>query len=102
MADTNGVTKVRFDLWTVLGFLALIFAICFGYLFNAQAVSKDERIKSDQALCDRVTKLETQYIHIIDGIEKLTKTVEKTGDKLDTYRLEVKNKKTKISDIQLK
>lgn len=70
--DSNGVTKVRFDLWAVLGFLVLLFALCFGYLFNAQAINKEERVRMDQALYDRVTKIETQYGYIVQALEKVS------------------------------
>jgi hypothetical protein len=86
-------TRVRFDLWAVLGFLVFLFSICFGYLFNAQAVSKDERIKSDQAQVERIVRLETQYESIIAGQGRIEK-------KLDDYTKEAKIKKTNISDLK--
>jgi hypothetical protein len=100
--DSAGVTRVRFDLWAVLAFLVLLAGISFGYLFQSQAASRDERIKADALMCDRITRLETNYENIIRGIDRLTVTVEKTGDKLEAYRGEVRNKKTKISDLQFK
>ena len=86
-------TRVRFDLWAVLGFLVLLFSLCFGYLFNAQAVSKDERIKSDQAQVERLVRLETQYGSIIAGQDRIEV-------KLDNYNRELKNKKTNVGDLK--
>ena len=73
-----GSTKVRFDLWAVLGFLVLLAAICIGYLFNAQAMDRER----NQAVCDRVTLLEANYGHIIAGIAKIERGQEKLAEAL--------------------
>jgi cell division protein FtsB len=88
-------TKVNFSLWTVLGFLVLLFGLCFSYLFVSQANSKEDRIKSDQAQCDRITRMETQYVFILEGQQRIEA-------KLDRYNNEVKNKRTNISDLRWK
>lgn len=84
----NGLTKVRFDLWAVLGFLIIIVATGFGYLFTAQAENAKERQKENQAVCDRVTKLETQYYFITEGIKELR---EGQKDLVATIKRKAKN-----------
>ncbi len=71
MADET--TKVRFDFWTVLGFLVVLMAACLGYLFTAQGTNRDESRGAIQAVSDRTTKLEMQYVYIVEGINELKK-----------------------------
>jgi peptidoglycan hydrolase CwlO-like protein len=59
-------------------------------------------IVKQQATELRVATLEANYDNIIKGLDKLTATVEKNNDKLDTYRNEVKNKKTNMTDLKWK
>ena len=90
--------KVQFHLWAVLGFLLILGAICVGFL-NARQDKADDK---QQAVVSRVVTLEANYDNIIKGLDKLTATVEKNNDKLDTYRNEVKNKKTNMTDLKWK
>ncbi len=69
--EKDSVTKVRFDLWAVLGFLVLLVGVCVGYLFNAQATNREERQVAIQIVSDRVTRLEANYSFIIEGITDL-------------------------------
>jgi len=78
----NGITKVRFDLWAVLGFLILLVGIGMGYLFNAQAENREERLKQVQGVSDRVTRLEMQYSYITEGIGDLKKNQKEIADML--------------------
>ena len=67
---TNKPTTVRFELWAVLAFLVALTGICIGYLFNSQADSK----VAHNVLSERVVKVETNYTHIVTGIERLEKS----------------------------
>lgn len=71
MTDSEGKTLVRFDLWVVLAFLVLLSGIGMGYLFNAQAESRESRQRADQVLSERVTKVEAQIGYITEGITEL-------------------------------
>lgn len=81
MIDQNSSTKVRFDLWAVLAFLTLLGGISIGYLFSAQA----ENLKANQAICDRMTRLEANYQFIIDGIGKLDRGQERMAETLNQH-----------------
>jgi hypothetical protein len=85
MAEENGVTRVKFDLWAVLGFLVVLSGLSMGYLFNAQANSKAERIASDQMLDTRMTKLEAHVGFIIEGINDLKRGQKDVERSLDTH-----------------
>lgn len=63
----NGDTKVQFSLWAVLGFLCVIAVILFGDLYGSQRSNQ----KANQDVCDRVTKLESNYNFIISGIKEI-------------------------------
>jgi exonuclease VII small subunit len=71
--NTNGeqTTKVRFSLWGVLAFLVVLSGVCFGYLFTAQATTKDDQNKINQAVNERVIKLEERYMYICNGITRI-------------------------------
>jgi hypothetical protein len=97
-ASGDGETRVRFNLWVVLGFIVALFAAVAGYINTEQCVIRDRQ----QVVIQRVTRLETQYGFIISSIERLTEVMEKASDKLDGYRKEVKDKKTSIHDLQWK
>ncbi len=87
-------TKVRFDLWAVL--LAIIL---FGaYLLDAQG--KDRTNLNNTA--KDVAVLQEQYKNIDKKLDTLINTLRNTTERIDTYRTEVKAKKTKISDLQWK
>ncbi len=77
----NENTKVKFDLWTVLGFLVLLVALCLAYLFTAQGTIQDKA----QVVSERVTKLEANYGHIIDGIGELKMAQSKVVDALNAH-----------------
>ena len=73
--DSQGVTRVRFDLWAVLAFLVLLAGLSFGYLFNAQiTAAKDVQVQqkdylfNHQLLAQRITVLEMNYGFISTGI----------------------------------
>lgn len=74
MADENGDTKVRFSLWSVLAFLVILAAACIGYLFNSQAAARDETRTANQQVCDRVTRLETNFSYVVQGIGEMKQT----------------------------
>jgi hypothetical protein len=79
----NGdTTKVRFELWAVLGFLTFVVALCLGYLFNTLAEGRSARILADQQMDIRVTRLETKFDHISIGIDELKKGQDKVVDAL--------------------
>jgi len=90
--------KVQFHLWAVLSFLVVLFMGIVTFLHSEQSDTKNKQ----QAVAERVAILETQYFNIINGINHLTRSVEKTSEKLDDYRNTVNNKKTKMSDLQWK
>lgn len=71
MTDNSEKTIVRFDLWAVLAFLVLLVGIGMGYLFNAQAESKEERRIQVQSINERVTRLEMKFDYLVDGISEL-------------------------------
>jgi uncharacterized membrane-anchored protein YhcB (DUF1043 family) len=81
----NGATRVKFDLWAVLGFLVLLVGICVGYLFVAQAANKEERQGQVQALDKRVTVIEINYEHILKGIDVLQKGQKDLVDALTVH-----------------
>lgn len=54
-------TKVKFNLWAVLGFLVLLGGIAFAHLLSVQ---------SEDRIHDGVTRLEANYSHIISGISE--------------------------------
>jgi hypothetical protein len=81
----NGVTKVRFDLWAVLGFLILSALYGFSYLNSSLAEGRAARIAADQQMDVRVTRLETNYDHIRIGIDELKKGQEKLVDTLNEH-----------------
>jgi hypothetical protein len=85
MGDTYTRTPVRFDLWSVLAFLVLLAGLTAGYLFNAQASSKAERIASDQNLDNRMTKMEAHFGYIITGIEDLKHGQDKQVQALENH-----------------
>lgn len=91
-------TNVSFSLWAVLSFLVFLGAICVTFLNTKQEVADEKQ----QVTIARVVKLETQYDYIIKGLDMLTITVEKNNDKLDSYKNEVRNKKTNVSDLRWK
>ena len=91
-------TKVRFDLWTVLGFLTLLAGICLGYLFMAQGADRTEQQKTQKD----VAVLQERYESINQKLDKVITTLEKTADKLDAYKNEVREKKTNVSDLKWK
>ena len=66
----NSVPKIKMELWAVLAFLVALAGICIGYLFNSQADSK----VAHNLLSERVIKVETNYTHIVTGIERLEKS----------------------------
>lgn len=84
----NEVTKVRFTLLEVLTFLVILVGVCLGYLFVAQVSAKDERTKQIAAVCERVTKLETQYDFIAKGIQELKAGQEKLTEALSNSERE--------------
>ena len=82
----NGTTKVRFDLWAVLGVIVAASFYGFLYLNSSLAEGRAARIAMDQNLIVRVTTLETQYKYITEGIcelkagqEKLTQAINRRG-----------------------
>jgi uncharacterized membrane-anchored protein YhcB (DUF1043 family) len=95
---TDDESKVRFDLWTVLGFLVLLVGICLGYLFLAQGADRVDQQKTQKD----VAVLQERYENINQKLDKLIVTMEKTVDKLDAYKNEVRAKKTNVSDLKWK
>ncbi len=71
-------TRVTFNLWAVLAFLFVVGTASFTFLYAEQ---KETRGKQQEVI-QRVIKLETQYEHIIKGLDKLTAVMEKAVDKL--------------------
>ena len=67
----NNLTNVRFSLWSVLGFLVLITGICIGYLFNSQALIRDESRIARQNISERLIKIETNYAYLVEGINEI-------------------------------
>jgi hypothetical protein len=92
------LTSVTFNLWMVLTFLVILGAICIGFLNDRQNTA----LEKQQAITERVVTLEAQYCYIIKGLDTLTLTVKENNDKLDNYRMEIKSKKTNMSDLQWK
>jgi hypothetical protein len=86
---TNGdtVTKIRFDLWAVLAFLVFAGISSFTFLY---AEGKETKTKQQEVI-QRVTVLETQYKHIIEGIDKLTRATENVADKFEQHSKETKS-----------
>jgi hypothetical protein len=78
-------TKVRFDLWLVLGFIILLGGVVSGFLYDALATGKKERLASQQHLTERLVKLETNYIYIMSGLDKLERGNDKLIDALSTH-----------------
>ncbi len=72
-------TRVTFNLWAVLAFLFIAGISSFTFLY---AEGKETKVKQQEVI-QRLTKLETQYDHIIKGLDKLTTAMEKATDKLD-------------------
>lgn len=85
----NNETKVRFNLWAVLGFLVLLGALGFGYLFSAQS---EDRVQTG-VMADRVTRLEANYIHIGSGINDIKTTLEKVQEELVALRIKTSEDK---------
>jgi len=75
--------KVRFDLWAVLGFLVIAGASSFTFLY---AEGKETKLKQQEVI-QRVTRLETQYEHIIKGLEKVANIIDESSKKLEVHRL---------------
>ena len=96
MTDENIVSKVRFDLWAVLGLLIALGGICVGYL-NAEQVKTKEK---QQAVIERVTKIETQYCYIIERLDGLKASSERTADKVDALKSEIRGRKISVSDLK--
>jgi len=86
--EPKNETKVWFNLWAVLGFVLLLGAIGFTYLHAEGSKTKEKQ----QEVIQRVTKLETQYVFIIERLEGLTRAVEKSTDKLDAHTKDTKRK----------
>lgn len=63
----NGVTKIRVEIWAVLGFLVLLGAISVGFL-NAE--QKETKFKQQEVI-SRVVVLETNQQYIVEGIRAL-------------------------------
>jgi len=72
----NSVPKIKMELWAVLAFLVALTGICISYLFNSQADSK----VAHNVLSERVVKVETNYTHIVTGIERLEKSQKEMMD----------------------
>ena len=96
ISSDDGSTKVRFDLWLVLTFLVVLFGACFLYLFNSQAAIDTKHTNKNELVCERVTKLEAQYEHIIKGLDKVAAAVEKASDRAEEQRDELRNLKLTI------
>ena len=93
MPDNSSKTLIRMDLWGVLGFLVLLVGIGMGWLFNAQADNREERLKAVQVLDVRVTIIETNYRHILQGVadlkygqDQLTKSQKELADEVRKIR----------------
>mgnify|MGYP001358255780 FL=1 len=72
-------TQIKFNLWAVLGFLVLMGASSFTFLY---AEGKETKVKQQDVL-QRVVVLETNYANIIKGLDKLTIVVEDAAKKFD-------------------
>lgn len=72
-------TQIKFNLWAVLGFLVLMGASSFTFLY---AEGKETKVKQ-QDVIQRVVVLETNYANIIKGLDKLTIVVEDAAKKFD-------------------
>jgi hypothetical protein len=90
MAENGEVTRVRFDLWAVLGFIVLMGVVFGGYLFQTLASGRAERIAADQQIDLRVTKLETHYSYIIQGIADLKAGQKEVADSLAKHEMSTK------------
>ena len=73
---TNKPTVIRLELWGVL----LLIAVCIGYLFIGLGATREEGQKGKQEISERVTKIETNYIHIVAGINELKKSQKEMMD----------------------
>ncbi len=80
-------TRVTFNLWAVLAFLFIAGISSFTFLY---AEGKETKVKQQEVI-QRVTKLEAQYVFIIDRLEKLTITMEKAADKLELHSKEARS-----------
>jgi len=83
MPDTT--TKVRFELWCVLGFILLLGMIVSGFLWDALATGKRERIATNQMVESRLTRLETNYDYIKSGVERLERGQDRVVDALKEH-----------------
>ena len=86
----------------VAGLAITILLLIAGASLSENRTDVKNTIVKQQATELRVATLEANYDNIIKGLDKLTVTVEKNNDKLDTYRNEVKNKKTNVRDLEWK
>jgi hypothetical protein len=84
-------TQIKFNLWAVLGFLVIMGASSFTFLY---AEGKETKVKQQEVI-QRVTILEANYANIIKGIDKLTVTVEKSIEQLDKHRQHTEKKADK-------
>ena len=76
-------TQVKFNLWAVLAFLFLAGVSSFTFLY---AEGKETKVKQQEVI-QRVTKLETQYNYIIEGLRDLKISVDESSRKLETHRM---------------
>ena len=83
------IQDVKFNLWLVLAALTMLFVSITGVLYSDQSKTKEKQ----QEINQRVTKLETQYTFIIQGLEKLTVVVEKSAENLNKLQQNKGDKK---------
>lgn len=88
----EGTTKVRFELWAVLGLMITAAVFCFTYL-NAE--QRDTRTKQQEVIT-RVVKLEANQDHIIKALDKIMVSVEKIDSKLETHRAYTEKTKREV------
>ncbi len=90
----NGVTKIRLDLWIILSAIFLILISTVLFLNAQQDKIIDTTVIQQKEVAERVTRIETHYEHIVEGlknnnnaIEKLIDAVEKVNNNFRSHQL---------------
>ena len=75
-------SKATFSLYAVLGFILFLGMLTSGFLWNALATGKAERIATNIQVEARLTKLEAHYGYIMQGIAEVKQGQEKAAELL--------------------
>ena len=89
MANDNGVTRVRFDLWAVLAFLVLLVGGGGIYMFNAQAADREKL----QSVKEEVIVLKQQYVSINEKLCEISATLKEFTLSFERYKYNTEKKK---------